>query len=78
MTPGKDVVVFFSHSGNTAEAVLAAHHLINSGTCTLVVTSKTGQYMHTCVFVCPVLTASDIECTWFYILVLFQIQSCPK
>ena len=46
MTPGKDVVVFFSHSGNTAEAVLAAHHLVNNGTCTLVVTSKTGQLEH--------------------------------
>ena len=46
MTPGKDVVVFFSHSGNTAEAVLAAHHLISNGTCTLVVTSRTGQLEH--------------------------------
>jgi arabinose-5-phosphate isomerase len=45
--PGKDVVIFFSHSGNTAETVSAAKHLADSGTCTLAVTSNADSELST-------------------------------
>jgi len=40
--PGRDVVVFFSHSGNTAECVTAALELVARGVATLTVTGNRG------------------------------------
>jgi len=40
--PGRDVVVFFSHSGNTAECVAAALELVARGVATLTVTGNRG------------------------------------
>ena len=40
--PGRDLVVFLSHSGNTEECVRAALHLVAKGVCTLTVTGFKG------------------------------------
>ena len=40
--PGRDVVVFVSHSGNTSECVAAAAQLIKRGVATLALTGRPG------------------------------------
>ena len=48
--PGKDVALFFSHSGNTDECVKAATHLNQRGVTTLcIVGNKGGLHICTCV-----------------------------
>ena len=42
--PGHDLVLFLSHSGNTAECVRAALHLVAKGVCTLTVTGFKGVF----------------------------------
>ena len=44
--PGRDVVVFVSHSGNTSECVTAAAQLIRRGITTLALTGRQGILAH--------------------------------
>lgn len=44
--PGRDVVVFVSHSGNTSECVAAATQLIRRGITTLALTGRPGMTMN--------------------------------
>ena len=41
--PGKDVALFFSHSGNTDECVKAATHLKQRGVTTLCIVGNVGE-----------------------------------
>ena len=44
--PGRDVVVFVSHSGNTSECVAAATQLIRRGITTLALTGRPGMIIN--------------------------------
>ena len=43
---GRDVVVFLSHGGGSAECVAAATHLVQRGVATLAITSNPGNQVH--------------------------------
>ena len=43
--PGRDMVVFLSHSGGTKECVSAASQLLAQGVVTLSLTGKKGMYL---------------------------------
>ena len=58
--PGKDVALFFSHSGNTDECVKAATHLNQRGVTTLCIVGNKGGLEY-CMYLCLLVSVGIFE-----------------